>query len=306
MSPETVPLSQCEAVQLACGLAVTLARTCDIRVLVIKGEVAHRQGVRPLRLPTDVDLLVDPRRVDDLVALLVSRGWRARPNDPRDDVFPVHSASLYHPSWPIDIDVHSRFPGFDAPPASVFERLWRDRDELSVAGVAVDVPEIHAAALIVALHALRNKPGDATTRDLDYLAGTAGQLLDGPRFVALAEETGSLGAVAPFATRVFPQCLPAGVPAPSREWILRTTAPDPAAMRLIALRSAPWRRKPHLLYRALFPSREALASVYLPALTMTRWQLARHRALRLSRTLREARAHYAQMQRFVSERSPRE
>lgn len=302
---DRVDLTLAEAVELAAGLVATTAATLGIDALIVKGRFATEQGLRATRAAVDVDVLVRPGDAPALADALGARGWRARPEDPDDAIFPVHSRSFFHPGWPCDVDVHTRFPGFEAPADATFTAIWATRERAAAAGASIWIPGPPATLLIVALHGLRTPAKLNERADLAQLANSAAEIVDGPDVLALAEQTGALGAVEPFLRRAYPGLVQAVVPAPSAEWILRSRAPDSATVRLITLRHAAWRRRPGLLVRALRPSRDALAAVNLDALGTDDAglrQLRRRRRLaalrRVPSILREYRAYQRDLRRY--------
>jgi|GEM_PF-1272950 len=144
-----------ESVALAGALTQFVARSHGIRMLVIKGAPAEEMGLRPPRASSDVDVLVEPARAAELIRLLGERGWRPRdvPDFPR--LLARHSYTLIHDEWNCDIDVHHYWPGFLAPAETAFEELWASHATASMAEVDVDVPDRAGAALVLALHSLR-------------------------------------------------------------------------------------------------------------------------------------------------------
>jgi hypothetical protein len=266
------------------------------RLLFIKGEPAVELGLRPGRGASDVDVLVGAATQPRLTEALEQHGWRRRPLDASDDVFPEHSVSFYHPHWPNDVDVHVRFPGFDADPETVIEALWAGRTAVSSASVDVPVPGLAGSALILALNCLR-APDDRRARaELDYLVDVAPKRVTGAELLDLAQRTGSLAAARPFFERAFPGVGPVQWPEPSPQWLTYTILRESAAIRLVALLGAPLRQWPRMLRRAVLPSRDALAAVDLAVLEddsahlrWRRWQRLRRAFASLPLVLRQVR-----------------
>ncbi len=279
----TVEVTLPEATDLAGGLVGSTAARLGVSALIVKGRHASEQGLRPVRDAVDVDVLVrGDGAADRLIEALGRVGWRPRPVDPDDAIFPHHSVPLIHSGWPCDIDVHTNFPGCDAPPEVVFDVLWDHRVPAAAAGSSIWIPDLTATALIVALHSLR-KPQDSPERsDFVHVVEAAPRLVSGEELVDLARRTRALGALLPFLEQAYPGCTPQIVPPPSEEWILRWTATDSATVRLITLRQASWRERPAMILRALNPSPEALAAVNLEALTADAAGLRRLRRQRLA------------------------
>ena len=156
MSASSHELALAEAVPLAHALVARAARDHDVRVLFIKGPVAAEQGLRPRRPSVDVDVLVDPMRRGLLAAVLDDLGWVDENPYLSPTVLPQHSLTHRHHSWPCELDLHDRFPGFFADPQAVFEALWARRTTVRVAGQDIPAPDRAGHALVLALHSLRD------------------------------------------------------------------------------------------------------------------------------------------------------
>lgn len=243
-----------------------VADRADARSLVIKGPFAAELGLRSRTTSMDVDVLVEPGRGDDCVAGMIALGWRLRPVDRCDDVFPQHSTSLYHPNWPIDVDVHHRFPGLDGEPVAVFEALWAERLRRPAAGIDVATTGPVGTTLVLAVNALRTPWSERSQGELADLVDRARAAVSPQAIMDMASATGALAASRPFLEMAFPDACPAKWPPPSRTWYLYSLNPESASHRLIALRHAPLRKWPTQLWRALIPSRTALAATNLAVL----------------------------------------
>src|SRR3954468_14696535 len=149
-------LALTEAVPLLHGVVDEVARRAGVRVLFIKGPILTQQGLRDAHQSVDVDVLVDPSRLDDVRRGLEELGWAVRVPSTSARVLPLHSTTYAHPLWPCEIDVHDRFPGFLADLQQTFETLWSFRTTATVAGREVACPRPVAHAAIACLHALRD------------------------------------------------------------------------------------------------------------------------------------------------------
>ncbi|MFG6492084.1 nucleotidyltransferase family protein [Microbacterium sp. P03] len=263
MTVPTVDLRLAEAIELGCALVQELADVRGIRVLFIKGPTLHLQGLRAERPSADVDVLVDPAGVDELVAALTDRGWHRRPSTFLDARRPTHSITLVHDAWPCDLDVHTHYPGFLADPSAVFDTLWQRRAPVAFAHRACAVPDRVGNALILGLHSLRGNPSHARPADeLDQLA--AASFTDDERLeaAALARATGSVVTLAPVLTRMGVTA----VPSPSEavapgvtEWRGRLEAgSQPAYFWLLVLRRSGRRERAVIIGRAIWPTRSDL------------------------------------------------
>lgn len=294
LTPSTVWL------ELLQGRVQQLADATGARTLVIKGPFAAELGLRVRSTSTDVDVLVDPQSRGSFLEGLGRLGWRQRPIDATDDVFPQHSTSVYHPAWPVDIDIHHRFPGLDGDDGAVFEALWAERVTLPAADVAVNTTGLVGTTLVLAVNALRSPWSERSQRELAELIARAQDVVSGPAVVEMATATRALAAARPFLESAFPQDCPSRWPRPSRTWYLYSLNRESASHRLIALRHSPPRTWPLQLWRALVPSRMALAATNLAALDATNKQLRRmrlHRALGVVRKLPTIIASYREFRR---------
>lgn len=274
-----------EAVQLATALAAYTAERHGIRALIIKGEATSRYGLREQRVSSDVDVLVDPERFDDFCAAIKAAGWRSRRQTLIGEEWSPHSVSYVNQRWPCDIDVHRFFPGLLADPHDAFEALWLSRREMVFAGRSVDVPDRAGSAIILALHSLRDGPSHPRhSRELDELLKSSFDQLELTELADLIREVGAegtlsgvlnpLGLSAHFGEAVETDDL--------RAWRSRVEADSTRAyFWLVKLRREPWRRKPHVFLRALWPSRSDLVSGY-PDMPDAPRQRVRTRIVRLS------------------------
>ncbi|MDN5668316.1 MAG: nucleotidyltransferase family protein [Renibacterium salmoninarum] len=245
---------------LALGLVSRIAATRAIDAVVVKGAAAELTGLRPPRDFSDVDIMVRPVELEIFSSELERRGWIARPFEDRDNVFPKHSVSMYHPRWPIDIDVHYRFPGFEAEPESVIDEFLQDQLLLESGGMQLSMPSKLGCLVVQALHQLRSPWEPGASDALAELQRRSADL-ESARIIEFARRTRCLAALRPFLEQR-PDFSPADVlfPEPSSEWRVRTLGEDSASIRIFTLIRAPWRQKPKLLWRAAFPSRTALAA----------------------------------------------
>ncbi|MGG6380046.1 nucleotidyltransferase family protein [Paenarthrobacter sp. NEAU-H11] len=278
-------LSISEGVLLGHALVARLADGLGIRAFFIKGPASVLQGLRQPKTSADVDVFVDPSRLENILQGLRDRGWRERPVDPDSRTFPKHSVTLDHPDWPCCIDVHFRFPGMEHPAAVCFEVMWASTEVLDLAGRAVRVPSKALGILILALHALRAPHLPACRQELEFLADISNRGSHALAILDVAKATGSLAAMRPFLEDLLPDASAPEWPEPSVEWRNRLMAREPGSARLVAIVQAPWREKPGMLWRAMFPPPEVLLSQNIYADMSLRGRLVQHRA-RWARFLR--------------------
>jgi hypothetical protein len=292
--PESVhELALAEAVPLAHALVARAALDHDVRVLFIKGPVAAEQGLRPRRPSVDVDVLVDPMRRGLLAATLDDLGWVDENPYHSPTVLPQHSLTHRHESWPCELDLHDRFPGFFADPQAVFEALWVRRTTVRVAGQDVPAPDRSGHALVLALHSLRDPHEQLRQVDLhdleQRLVGELGaaELRD---LAGLARTLGAADTAAPFLRAVGAPPIGLGSTSASdlRAWRLRTEPSDSTAVSWVEeLRHLPPRAWPRYLWYAAFLSDHELRMAD-PDLPDDRKALARARLRRLRRGLAAA------------------
>ncbi|WPU08597.1 nucleotidyltransferase family protein [Pseudarthrobacter oxydans] len=280
-------LSISEGVLLGHALVARLADTLGIRAFFIKGPASVIQGLRQPKTSADVDVFVEPSALELLLQGLRQRGWRERPVDPDSWAFPKHSVTLDHPDWPCCIDVHFRFPGMEVPPPQCFEVMWARTEHLELAGQGVQVPSRALGILILAMHALRSPHLPACRQELEFLADITTHHSHALAILDVATATGSLAAMRPFLEDLLPHTAASEWPEPSVEWSNRLMAREPGSARLVAIVQAPWREKPGMLWRAMFPPPEVLLSQNINADMSFRGRLVQHRA-RWARFLRSA------------------
>lgn len=276
-----------EAVLLGHALISRVAESLGIRAFFIKGPASIIQGLRVPKVSVDVDVFVAPTDIEQLLRGLRERGWRERPVDPDDRTFPKHSITVDHAQWPCCVDVHFRFPGMEGDPTELFDVMWAHTETLELAGHEVKVPSKALGTLILALHALREPRAEYRQRELEFLKEISTREALAPSLHLLATETGSLGAMRPVLEELIPGTSEGDWPEASLEWRNRLFAQEPGSARILALLQAPARRKPALLFRAVFPAPEVHLSRDIYADMSFRGRLGAHKA-RWGRFLRSA------------------
>jgi len=291
-----------EQAGLPVGVAVRLlhawcsaqVRQANLRALFIKGPVLADQQLRAPRVSSDVDVLVHPDDFDRVCELLRRGGWAARPEVFAGRFYDDHSISFVHPSWPCDVDVHSRYPGFLADPVTVFERMWSDRDVQTYGHVDCDVSNRMASALILGLHSLRGAAsGSRHEAELRHLVSDVVFSAEERLGLAnLAAATGCAQSGAPFLEKL---SLPpadgptADVdPAAIEDWRTRTAVADtPVWVWSNAYRHSDGVWKLVVLWRALWPTRRDLEVTAGDSLATSKQRLV-YRVARLRRGIPDA------------------
>lgn len=247
-------------IALALGLVSWIATKRAVDAVVVKGAAAELTGLRPPRDFSDVDIVVRPAELEVFRDELAERGWLARPFEDDDNVFPKHSISMYHPQWPIDIDVHYRFPGFEADPDSVVDEILKDPLRVESGNRQLLIPSELGCVVFQALHQLRSPWEPGAQETLDELQRRSADIASA-EILDFARRTNCLAALRPFLERRGDFAMAKELfPEPSTEWRVRTLGEDSASIRIFTLIRAPWPKKPRLAWRAAFPSRTALAA----------------------------------------------
>lgn len=145
--------------ELVYALVASVARENEIPLIVIKGPVLHRQGLREREHSGDVDIWVAPDRVRQLAAALRAWGWSEVP-DVWSHTEINHSISLEpRAGWGCEIDIHRRMPGIGLPDVDAFATVLRNSEANTFAGVEARAPVTSANAILAALHMLRPEIG---------------------------------------------------------------------------------------------------------------------------------------------------
>ncbi|WP_448710932.1 hypothetical protein [Microbacterium profundi] len=276
-----------EANELAQALLAHVGREAGIRTLAIKGLVADRYELRSPRVAADADVMIDPARFDEFCTLLTTRGWHLRVERDVPSLLGPHSVTMIRGDWPNDLDVHVRFPGFFADDQTIFDRLWRTHEQMHFAHTDVPVPSRGASAVIAALHAVRYSKSARHSAEFERVA----QLLEGEFTEAERSEFIDVARVgrAQWVLRALFERIghPHDVDADAEQQYLwttnRATIEDGAAVSwLNELRRAPLRRRPGILFRAMWISRADIPRND-PSQTPTMAEAWQHRMLRWRR-----------------------
>lgn len=264
-SSSEVGITLAEARELVAASVGSMARDHQIRVLLIKGSTLAAHGLRSLHESADVDVLVAPSDGPALITLLGERGWQARATDTTAHVMPQHSVTLVNPRWPLELDVHHRFPGFLAEPDKVFDALWERHQALRQAHHPVAMPDLVGSILIAALN--YERAPDVNAGALRDLVQRAAAVLDDDgrgTLGELATRTGCADTLHDFLGAVGVS-VPEGTsdPAALSAWNLFRSGGRVAGVAwLEAIRRAPWNRRPAILWHALLFTEDELRFRY--------------------------------------------
>ncbi len=231
-----------------------------VRAIVLKGPSLtnwlYDDGFRPY---LDSDLLVDPLKIPVAEQVLSRLGFHhpAREDIPHDR--PWHAHFWIREEWkPATIDLHRTLIGAAVPPEELWLRLSQETEQMRLAGLNVEILNVRARALHVALHAASD--GIRHGRPLDDLSRA---LERAPEEVwkQAAELAKALDALPAFSTGL--RLLPAGKALAARlelptyrsvELALRASAMPPLSLGFEWLARTPGlRQKAAFIARKLVP-----------------------------------------------------
>ncbi|MFK0003888.1 hypothetical protein [Paenarthrobacter sp. NPDC090522] len=278
------------ATPLAYALVARIAAEHSVRILAIKGPLLEKMGLRSKKISSDADILVEPSRMSEFCAILEKYGWNDREVRFSPSILDPHSRTLIHANWPSDIDVHSYFPGFFGKADEVFDLLWETRIEGELANVPVPTASRVANAVIALLHVLRNSPTAEDNVQHAEIMAALKRDMEPAEFQALVrladvgrvrrvleEEMRELGVAGPFDDLDSVEL--------ARWKINRTSAEATTGGWLYAIRTAGWKAKIGIFFRALHPSNEELRKD--PGMAdANHLEMVRTRAKRLARGIR--------------------
>lgn len=286
----SAPVSNRAWIELLHAEACWALEQAGVDVLVVKGPTLmdwlYPEGGRE---SADVDLLVRPEHWAGAVQVLTGRGFGETYAGTREGETAEHSLDLQRHDPELGghgVDLHRYFPGIDLDPARAFDVLWGRRERGAQAGVGVWYPDVVARALVAGLHAARD-PGSAKAAEdlrralvaLDAgraagaaeLAGHApGRLAAGAALAAPeARQLAELAALAALlrarvALRAglethaesasYVERLGLGDVEVSAYWELMSHSSGRLAARMDQWQRRPWRARPALVWRWLFPT----------------------------------------------------
>lgn len=291
------PLGTAEGNAVTAALLQATVMKLSVRAVLIKGLSLQSHGLRNGYVSSDVDLLVEPGRSDEIVRSLISAGWAARPLPTQGELITLHSNALSHPGWPNDIDLHHEFPGLLAGPERAFEVLWEHREQMMVAGFPCWIPDRASSIVIWALHSLRGthtQPRHA--EELAQLVNDVLPKLSDAERLELADRIVELGADEPL--RVVPEFAEIigdrqgpTTDAARKSWLRKVSLVEGASAWRLVINEARPAERPGLLLRAIWPSARdlRLTDEFLVDTPLGRVQSRGRRARRLVRRLVERR-----------------
>lgn len=255
-----------EAVPLGAAWVMRMAESCDVRALLIKGEILEQQGLRGQYTSADVDVLVDPEDFDRCLALLAARGWTPMVHSSAPSIIGRHAVTVQNAHWPISIDVHERFPGFLSSSRTVFEFLWSRRTVAQIAGVQVGAPDRIGHAAIIALEYLRDPASGKSLCNMPDLVERVVDTFSEADLTALGEVAAVTGSIDTLHTFLEAVAVP-GIEYGKADfeafddWRLRTELGASTAW-VVRLGRLPLWRWPSAVWHAIMLSDEEVASYH--------------------------------------------
>jgi hypothetical protein len=190
--------------------------------------------------------------------------------------------------WPIEIDVHDRFPGFLADPQTVFDALWEHRTTVELAGRPIPCLEPVAHSVVAALHWLRDPGVPENQEKLAYLVEAVRPMLDDEsvrRLQGLVAATGCAATLAPYLSALGVEV--AGPTADDALWRIRAASTGVKTVPwLVELRRTPLSRLPGRLAHALVLTEAEIRDAQ-PDAAPGAWGLFRARLRRIGWGLRD-------------------
>lgn len=143
-------------VDAATAEVVRAFQAAGVRSIVLKGASFERELHDPGRRRTyrDTDVLVSPRDLGRAGAELAGLGFELQlDHGAHVGVSEPHAQEWSRDPGRVQVDLHWRVPGVDAPAERAWEVLSRRAVKLMVAGVPAEALDRPGVALLVALHA---------------------------------------------------------------------------------------------------------------------------------------------------------
>lgn len=145
-----------------------LANRSGVDILHVKGYAFAEEIYYPGRASTDVDVLVRPEHLGQLVEVALKDGWEIKAHFETGSIF-EHAMTLYHGSWGL-ADIHRYFPGIGDAQGSAFEALWQDRRVREIAHYPCVLPSLVDSRIFAVVHGARSAAD--LNPDINHLRNT--------------------------------------------------------------------------------------------------------------------------------------
>lgn len=145
-----------EAVPVYTVLLQRLLAERGARSIAFKGPAFVALGVRLKRRSNDVDLLIHPRERDAAWSALRQAGWESvTPTYPASmDPF-YYSVTFAHHLSPVTLDLHHRILGLMRDPELVFDSMWEQRAEITLAHQVVLTLSVDHALVVESVNTIK-------------------------------------------------------------------------------------------------------------------------------------------------------
>jgi hypothetical protein len=143
-----------------CAEVVSALRRAGLDVLVLKGPSIAQWLYDPpaARAYSDIDVLVDPHRLQEAGDVLFSMGFLPPAPSYTEDV-PGHALAWHRERDQAWVDLHYTLLGAGVTHDRVWDELWARRSQMQVGGVAVDVLDETGRALHLTMHLAQDHLG---------------------------------------------------------------------------------------------------------------------------------------------------
>ena len=245
--------------------ALTALEEAGVGALLVKGPLLAQRLYRPgeHRSYLDIDILVDPRRLDRARAVLEELGYNRTGTEEAgvDDFLGVLDAEAWGADDGCGIDLHWRLAGWSADPVAVWDVVHPGRDVIELAGRRVSAFGSDALTVHVATHAAQSGPSDVKalgdlTRAIERWPLARWQAA--ARLAEAVDATGALGA----GLRLLPTgeeiAAKLGLPASERlDWAIRNRAVRPRGTFHVRglVEAGGWPERLRILRGSLLPNR---------------------------------------------------
>jgi len=276
--------------ELVYALLQKLAEESRIRLIFIKGPTLHAQGLRTRIHSGDVDCWVEPGSERRFARAMQAWGWKAA-TSAFTGTRVLHSLTMRANQWSCAVDVHSWFPGMSVSPSEAFDAVYGGAETRTFASTQSLTPSTEFHAVIGSLNVMRPIRGQLPSAEA---VATAAEVLrqTGEIVIEPAATVGAEFALAAPLQAAFPDqrldLSNATVP-PDWAWRLERSA---VRAYLAALRIVPWRDRPRVVFRIIWPTAESLRAGPFSEHDATtdareiRLKRAAHALRELARTLR--------------------
>lgn len=241
--------------ELVNSLVGSVARDAGISLIVIKGPIQKKQGLRKKDHSGDVDVWVDPEKIPHLVELLTAWGWTHQAGI-WDGTAVNHSWTMSRGEWGCEIDLHEHFPGIGISSIEAFHVIEDHSETTSFASVQLRHPDKPSHVIIGALHALRPTWGrEVSSATMEKVTDRLRE--SGEPAYEMAHRIGAMAALEDALRIAFPDReIPDPGPLP-RNWVWRGKR-NRLLGYISALNMLPWRQRTLFLWRFIWPTDDAV------------------------------------------------